>query len=547
LDEAMTRTIITFAISTSPSISLDWTAAIHTTAAEEAEEKEKPALSSTLMPLATTATTIASNLLRRTTPATAFTRTMASTAARKPSRLVGGNASRINEELNKGIDVWTLFGAGFGHTDNVNLGQGFMNFPPPKYVRDAVTTAFEERVDVHHYAHAKGIPRLRNAIADFYSSSFRKPADVEQDVWTPGSSSSSSELPKRRPDAGVKLNAEEDIVVTPGANQGMYCILAAFLEPGDEVITFEPAFDQYHCEATFNNGKPVYVPFIPPSFDDSSNKSGPSKNMPSSNDWKVDWDALEKAMARPNAKAIIYNSPHNPLGKVFTEPELRQLAALCIQYDLLVLADEVYDCLTYDGVEHIRLANFEGMWERTITIGSAGKSFAATGWRVGWCIGPAHLVRPTWTVHVRISFCTNHAASLGAAVGLEQAEKHNFFPTQVKQYAERREILCKALDAVGLPYSWPEGGYFVMVDSTAVQLPADFEVPAEVAKRPKDFHVAWFLASKIGITTIPASAFYSDEHAFDGEGYIRFSFCKDGDLERAAERLERLRPYLKTN
>ncbi|KAE8250186.1 hypothetical protein A4X13_0g4913 [Tilletia indica] len=461
-------------------------------------------------------------------------------SSRKPSRI--GHASRVHEELNKGTDVWTLFGQGFGHTDNVNLGQGFMNFPPPEYIREAITTALTDRVDVHHYAHAKGIPRLRNAIADFYSSSFRKPEDPEQDVYEAGEG---KDLPKRRPDVGTKLNPDTDIVVTPGANQGMYCVLAAFLEPGDEVITFEPAFDQYHCEATFNNGKPVYVPLIPPSPDAASNKSGPSGNMPSSNDWKVDWDALEKAMASPKAKVIIYNSPHNPLGKVFTEPELARLAALCIKYDLLVIADEVYDCLTYDGIEHIRLANFEGMWERTITIGSAGKSFAATGWRVGWCIGPAHLVHPTWIVHVRISFCTNHAASVGAAIGLEKAEEHDFFPTQVKQYAERRDIICKALDDVGLPYSWPEGGYFVMVDSTAVEVPKDFELPAEIAKRPKDFHVAWFLASKIGITTIPASAFYSDEHAFDGEGYIRFSFCKDGDLERAAERLERLRPYLK--
>ncbi|KAK0536264.1 DNA-directed RNA polymerase III subunit C1 (rpo31) [Tilletia horrida] len=491
-------------------------------------------------------------------PALPRRRTMATSSssngnapARKPSRIVGKHASRIHEELSKGIDVWTLFGAGFGHTDNVNLGQGFMNFPPPVYVREAITSALNDRVDVHHYAHAKGIPRLRNAIADFYSASFRKPADEDKDVWEPSSSSSSSAssatLPRRRPDAGIKLNPDTDIVVTPGANQGMYCILAAFLEPGDEVITFEPAFDQYHCEATFNNGKPVYVPFIPPTQGAASNKSGPQRNMPSANDWAVDWDALEKAMASPKAKAIIYNSPHNPLGKVYTEPELARLAALCIKYDLLVLADEVYDCLTYDGIEHIRLANFEGMWERTITIGSAGKSFAATGWRVGWCIGPAHLVQPTWTVHVRISFCTNHAASVGAAIGLEQAAQHNFFPTQVQQYAERRDILCKALDDVGLPYSWPEGGYFVMVDGRGVEVPQDFELPAEIAKRPKDFHIAWFLASKIGITTIPASAFYSDEHALSGEGYIRFSFCKDGDLERAAERLERLRPYLKKN
>ncbi|KAK0547315.1 arylformamidase [Tilletia horrida] len=469
--------------------------------------------------------------------------TSSSSTTRKPSRLVGNHASRIHEELSKGIDVWTLFGQGFGHTDNVNLGQGFMNFPPPPYVKQAITKALNERVDVHHYAHAKGVPRLRKAISDFYSKSYRKPADTEKDIYQPADPNA---LPQRRPDAGVPLNPDTDISVHPGANQGMYCILGAFLEPGDEVITFEPAFDQYHCEATFNNGVPVYVPLIPPSFHSPNNKSGPAGNMPSSNDWQVDWDALEKAMASPKAKAIIYNSPHNPLGKVFTEAELSRFAALCIKYDLLVLADEVYDCLTYDGVEHIRLATFEGMWERTITIGSAGKSFAATGWRVGWCVGPPHLIHPTSIVHVRISFCTNHAASVAAAIGLEEAEAHGFFPTQIKEYAERRQTICKALDDVGLPYSFPEGGYFVMVDGTAIDVPKDFEAPAEIEKRPADYKIAWFLATKIGITTIPASAFYSDAHAVAGEGYIRFSFCKDGDLERAAERLQKLKPYLKS-
>jgi kynurenine aminotransferase len=162
-------------------------------------------------------------------------------------------------------------------------------------------------------------------------------------------------------------------------------------------------------EVKYNDGIPVYVPLIPP----PSSKSG-SKNS-GADEWSVDFGLLEDKLKSGKAKAIFLNTPHNPVGKVFTLEELQKLASLCIKYDLLVLSDEVYDCLTFDGKKHIRIASLEGMWDRTVTIGSAGKSFASTGWRVGWCVGPEHLIKPTLIAHTRIVFAVNSTASEAGA------------------------------------------------------------------------------------------------------------------------------------
>lgn len=157
-------------------------------------------------------------------------------------------------------------------------------------------------------------------------------------------------------------------------------------------------------EVMYNDGVPVCVPLIPP-----QNKA----KTTGADEWKIDFDLLRKKLASGKVRAIMLNTPHNPVGKVFTLDELKELASLCIEHDLLVVSDEVYDCLTFDGKQHIRIASLEGMWNRTVTVGSAGKSFACTGWRIGWLIGPKHLIIPTLAAHTRILFCTNSPASEG--------------------------------------------------------------------------------------------------------------------------------------
>lgn len=240
-------------------------------------------------------------------------------------------------------------------------------------------------------------------------------------------------------------------------------------------------------EVKYNNGVPVYVPLIPPS-------SSSSQKHPSADEWKIDFDLLRKKASSGKVKAIMLNTPHNPVGKVFELEELQEIASLCIENDLLVIADEVYDCLTFDGREHIRIASLEGMWERTVTVGSAGKSFACTGWRVGWAIGPERLLHPTLVAHTRILFCVNSTASEAAAIGLEEASSHEFFNTQIKQYTSRRKLLMDAIDSVGFPYTIPQGAYFIMCDASSLEIPADFKFSPFIEKQHRDFKMAYFVA-----------------------------------------------------
>ncbi|PPQ65241.1 hypothetical protein CVT26_000218 [Gymnopilus dilepis] len=439
-------------------------------------------------------------------------------------------SSRLKEGRALALDVWTIFkslattllgSAANLPADCINLGQGYMNFAPPKWVTEAAEDALN-LVAPNHYSHPRGRIRLREAIKAFYGPQFHRELDVES-----------------------------EILVTSGANEGQYSVFTAFLEQGDEVIMFEPFFDQYLPSVTFNGGKPVYVPLHPPKDD---------VHKPTSNDWTVDVDELRRAIT-PRTKMIIVNTPHNPVGKVFTKSELEAIAAIAEEFNLLVMADEVYDCLVFDGKEHVRIANLPGMWDRTVTVGSAGKSiphdlseaFAATGWRVGWLIGPKSIIQPTLAASTRIVFCSNSPLQEAAASGLEQARERQFFEIQRAEYAERRAILADAFDALGMKYTLPEGTYFILL--TTPSHPAFWE-EGEISGQAccstigcislTDHRACWFIAKEIGVSTIPVSEFYCEEHANIGEAYARFAFCKDVDtLRAAAERLQNLKKYLK--
>ncbi|KAE9410343.1 PLP-dependent transferase [Gymnopus androsaceus JB14] len=408
-------------------------------------------------------------------------------------------SSRLKEGRALAEDVWSIYNVANLPADCINLGQGYMNFPPPVVEALGVVSA-------NHYSHPKGRIRLREAIKNFYGPQFNRDLDVEK-----------------------------EILVTSGANEGEYAVLTAFLEQDDEVIMFEPFFDQYLPSITFNAGKPIYVPLHPP-----TSASGKF----SSDEWKIDPEELENAIT-PRTKMIIVNTPHNPVGKVFTKAELEMIAGLAEKHNLLVMADEVYDCLVFDGKEHVRIANLPGMWDRTVTVGSAGKSFAATGWRVGWLIGPASIIKPTLAATTRIVFATNSPLQEAAAAGLEQAKERKFFQTQVAEYAERRQILTDCFDALGLPYTNPEGSYFILLDISKVKFPDDYPFPQSVLGRGRDFRACWFIALEIGVSSIPVSEFYCIEHANIGEVYARFAFCKDLDtLRNAAERFKKLKQYI---
>ncbi|KAG8899962.1 hypothetical protein FRB99_006341 [Tulasnella sp. 403] len=419
-------------------------------------------------------------------------------------------ASRLKTGRALALDVWSIYNAANLPADCINLGQGYMNFPPPQWVRDAATEALNTTVG-NHYSHPKGRIRLREAIREFYS-------------------------PKFTCLGGRKLDVENEILVSSGANEGQYAMWTAFLEPGDEVILFEPFFDQYLPSITFNAGVPVYVPLHPPASD---------KPNPTSGDWTIDFDELHRAIT-PRTKMIVVNTPHNPVGKVFTLEELQKIANVAQEHNLLVMSDEVYEALTFDGKEHIRIANLPGMWERTVTVGSAGKLFAATGWRVGWLIGPPDLIRPTLAATTRIVFCSNSPLQEAAAAGLEEADKRGYFEQTVNEYKVRRDTLLRAFDEIGLAYSLPEGSYFVLLDISRVQVPEDYPFPVTLNGRGKDFKAAWFIAQEIGVSSIPVSEFYCQEHQQIGERFIRFAFCKDVPLlEAASQRLLKLKQYIR--
>ncbi|EEB89998.1 hypothetical protein MPER_11854 [Moniliophthora perniciosa FA553] len=241
-------------------------------------------------------------------------------------------ASRLAEGRAMLQDVWSIFNVANLPKDCINLGQGYMNFAPPRWVTEAAEQALND-VMCNHYSHPKGRIRLREAIKKVYGPQFNRDLDVETEM-----------------------------VVTSGANEGQYAMWTAFLEPGDEVIMFEPFFDQYLPSIVFNSGKPVYVPLHPP-----KNNTG----RITSDDWTIDIDELRAAIT-PRTKMIVVNTPHNPVGKVFTRKELESIAALAEEYNLIVMSDEVYDCLVFDGKEHVRIATLPGMWDRTVTVGSAG-------------------------------------------------------------------------------------------------------------------------------------------------------------------------------
>ncbi|KAM0298854.1 hypothetical protein ACHAPM_008286 [Fusarium culmorum] len=405
-------------------------------------------------------------------------------------------------------DVWSMINEAAASSPIqpiVNLGQGFFGYNPPDFILNAAKEALD-RVECNQYAPAKGRPRLRQALADAYSPS-----------W------------------GRQLDPETEIIITTGANEGMLSAFMGFIEAGDEVIVFEPFFDQYISNIQMPGGKVVYVPLHPP-------KTGATKNS-SAADWTIDFEELEKAFT-PRTKMIVINTPHNPVGKVFSKEELQGIADLAVKHQVIILSDEVYDKLYY--VQFTRIANLSPEVEKlTLTVGSAGKNFYATGWRVGWLIGPQELIQYVTAAHTRICFSTPAPFQEASAIGFEQAGKNGFWDETIKEMKGKIDRLKEVFEELELPVTYPEGGYFLLVNMAKVKLPEDYPFPPHVASRPRDFKLAWFLIQEIGVAAIPPTEFYTPVNAHLAEDYIRFAVCKNDDvLEQAKERLRGLKKYI---
>lgn len=420
----------------------------------------------------------------------------------KPSSKVSGS----------GKDVWSLINETAAAAEKesgkkvVNLGQGFFSYSPPDFAVQAAKAALDQPM-LNQYAPTRGLPALRKALADSYSPFFDR-----------------------------KLDPETEIVITAGANEGMYSAFTGFIDPGDEVIVFEPFFDQYISNIELPGGVVRYVPLHPP-------KDGDVR-IASAAEWTIDFEELENTI-NERTKMIVINTPQNPTGKVFHKDELSKIGELAVKYNIIILSDEVYDRLYYTDFE--RVANISPAVSRlTLTVGSAGKTFAATGWRVGWLIGHPELIKYVAAAHTRITFTVNTPLSQATASALVQAQTNGYYEGQVESFKRKYAIFTKVFDDIGLPYTVAEGGYFLLVNFSKVNFPEDYVFPEDVTNgRARDFKLAYWLIKEFGVVAIPPTEFYTKKNAHLAENYLRFAVCKDDDiLEAAVERLRGLTKYI---
>jgi aminotransferase len=356
----------------------------------------------------------------------------------------------------------------------INLAQGFPDFPAPDAIKEAAIQAIRD--DHNQYAITWGSKRLRDAIAA-----------------------------KTLRFSGYEPDPERELTVTCGATEGMMAALLATVNPGDEVIVFEPFYENYVPDAALSGAKLVFVPLAEPDF-------------------RVDPERLRAAFS-PRTRAIIVNTPNNPSGRVFTGEELSAIAALCQEFDALCITDEIYEHILYDEHQHISMATLPGMRERTITISGLSKTFSVTGWRLGYLIAPPAITAGIRKVH---DFLTVGAPAplqeaAATALGFDDA----FYDDLRTLYTGKRDILLQALTEAGFGVTRPEGAYYIMADIRP------FGATDDVA-------FARFLTSEVGVAPVPGNSFYAD--AALGRTKVRFTFSKSEEtLRLAAERLAALR------
>ncbi|RME44479.1 MAG: aminotransferase class I/II-fold pyridoxal phosphate-dependent enzyme [Chloroflexi bacterium] len=361
----------------------------------------------------------------------------------------------------------------------VNLGQGFPDFPGPDWIKEAAKQAIDQ--DINQYAISHGAISLREQLAVHAGRRLQREID---------------------PDA--------EIVVTSGATEAIFAGILGLVDPGDEVIVFEPFYDSYVPAVQFAGGTSRYVPL-----------RAPDDEHPG---WWFDADELAAAFG-PKTKLLLLNTPHNPTGKVYTRDELQLIARLCQEWDVYVLSDEVYEHIVFDDHEHVCIGSLPGMWERTLTVSSAGKTFSLTGWKIGWSVAPPELNAAVRGTHQFIVFCTAAPLQEGIAAGLREADKRGYYAELRAMYQAKRDLLVEALKEAGLRPFRPEGTYFVLCDISHLGF---------------DHDVAFsrYLTTEVGVTAIPPSFFYSPEHKHLGRQSARFAFCKqDATLHEAVQRL----------
>ena len=356
----------------------------------------------------------------------------------------------------------------------INLGQGFPNFDGPEFVKEAAIAAI--RAGHGQYAPSSGIPELTAAIASKFSMATGL--------------------------AGIEPRSH--VTVTSGCTEALAATFIGLFEPGDRVVLIEPTYDAYPVGLALAGAIPSYVTLRPPKFE-------------------LVVSDLEAAVDE-TTRAIVVNTPHNPTGRVFTRSDLEAIADLCRRHDLIAVTDEVYEHMVFDG-EHLSLAQLPGMWERTVTLSSLGKTFSLTGWKIGWAVAPPDLTAGVRAAHQFLTFATATPLQHAAATAL--TAPHDYFAELASSYRIKRDLLAEGLEEVGLKVFLPEGTYFMMADHSGFGLGDDVAFVSH-------------LIDSVGVAAIPPSAFYHDKS--EAKNLVRFAFCKDEEtLREAIGRLRRLR------
>ncbi|HKM47342.1 MAG TPA: aminotransferase class I/II-fold pyridoxal phosphate-dependent enzyme [Terriglobales bacterium] len=377
--------------------------------------------------------------------------------------------------------------------DAINLAQGFPDFSAPAEIKRAAQEAIA--ADVNQYAITWGAKSLRAAIAR------------QMKEWQ-----------------GIEVDPEKEIVVCCGSTEAMIATLLAVCNKGDEVVVFEPFYENYGPDSILSGAKPRFVSLRPPNWTGQS-----PVTTQVGGEWTFDEQELREAFqhqtSQHHTKAIIVNTPNNPTGKVFSRKELELIRDLCVEYNVLAITDEIYEHILYDGSEHISLARLDGMRERTITINGLSKSYSVTGWRVGWAVAPAAITNAIRKVHDFLTVGAPAPFQEAGAVALSLPA--SYYRELADRYRTRRDHLIPALEKAGFVCYRPRGAYYVMTDISVFGFANDVEFAAHLVK-------------DIGIACVPGSSFY--RHPKDGSHQVRFAFCKKPEtLDEAARRLEKLR------
>jgi aspartate/methionine/tyrosine aminotransferase len=385
-----------------------------------------------------------------------------------PKDIISSKAKQFTESVIREMTRQAnLYGA-------INLSQGFPDFPAPEEIKLAACDAI--MADVNQYAITWGAKDFRNAIA-------------EKASWY----------------LGVEVDPEREITVTCGSTEAMIAAMMAIVDPGDEVIVFEPFYENYGPDAILSGATPRYVTLHAP-------------------DWRIDPDELSAAFGE-KTKAVIINTPNNPTGKVFSREELELIGALCQKWDVIAITDEIYEHILFNEKKHVAIATLDGMRDRTITINGLSKTYSVTGWRVGYTLAPPRITEAIRKVH---DFLT-----VGAAAPLQEAGAkalrlpRSYYEHLQADYFARRQQLLPVLKEVGFRCFDPDGAYYVMTDISSFGYEDDIKF-------------SQFLVKEIGVAVVPGSSFYHDPKL--GSSQVRFTFCKrDETLSAAQERLQRLK------